>query len=113
MTRGITLARKGKDFTVITGCEVSLSEQRRNFRQLRVELAGKFDEIELWSSAQGRVKRYSFKSAQSTPGQESAPVSEQVSGKEEGTEVSSTKPQSKGSKKSKPAAVAAAADLLS
>lgn len=61
MNRGITIARKGEAFEVLIGPEVAFTEQRRNFRKLRAGLTG-FDEVELWSSGQGRVKRYRFKS---------------------------------------------------
>lgn len=63
MNLGITIARKGDTFEVITTPEVSFSEQRRNFRNLRKELVGKYDEIQLWSSSQGRVKRRSLGSS--------------------------------------------------
>ncbi len=65
MNRGITIAWKGKGNAAIPEIlvtpEVSYSEQRRNFRKLRAQLTG-YDELELWSSGQGRVKRYRFKS---------------------------------------------------
>ena len=57
MNLGITIARKGNTFKVITTPDVPFSEQRRNFRKLRVELVGEADEVQLWSSSQGRVKR--------------------------------------------------------
>lgn len=60
MNLGITLARTGGSFEVITGPEVPFSEQRRNFRNLRKSLAGSIDELQLWSSGQGRVKRQTF-----------------------------------------------------
>lgn len=63
MNLGITIARKGDTFEVITTPEVSFTEQRRNFRNLRKELAGKFDEVQLWSSSQGRVKRKTLDAA--------------------------------------------------
>lgn len=61
MNLGITIARKGQTFEVLVGPEVSFNEQRRNFRKLRAGLVD-FDEVQLWSSGQGRVKRYRFKS---------------------------------------------------
>lgn len=65
MNRGITIAWKGTGKSalpeVLVTPEVPFNEQRRNFRKLRAQLTG-FDELELWSSGQGRVKRYRFKS---------------------------------------------------
>jgi len=61
MNIAITLARKGKTYEILITPEVSYSEQRRNFRNLRAGLEG-YDEVELWSSGQGRVKRHRFKS---------------------------------------------------
>jgi hypothetical protein len=60
MIRGITIARKGEDFEVLITPETPFVEQRRNFRKLRTHLEG-YDEVELWSSGRGRVKRYRFK----------------------------------------------------
>ena len=60
MNIGITIARKGETFEDITGPEVPFTEQRRAFRKLRVELVGRFDELQLWSSGQGRVKKRSL-----------------------------------------------------
>lgn len=61
MQLGITIAQKGQTFEVLVGPEVSFNEQRRNFRKLRAGLTG-YDEVQLWSSGSGRVKRYRFKS---------------------------------------------------
>lgn len=61
MNLGITIARKGTSFTVLTMPEVPFNKQRRAFRALRRDLVkdGKptYDEIQLWSSSGGRVKR--------------------------------------------------------
>lgn len=62
MNLGITIARKGSTFEVITGPEVSFAEQRRAFRKLCKGLVGKADELQLWSSGQGRVKKRSLAS---------------------------------------------------
>lgn len=64
MNLGITIARKGSTFKVIATPDVPFSEQRRNFRKLRVELVGEADEVQLWSSSQGRVKRKLLGAAQ-------------------------------------------------
>lgn len=61
MQRGITIARKGTTFDILVMPDVDFAEQRRNFKQLRAHLEG-YDEVELWSSGGGRVKRYRFKS---------------------------------------------------
>lgn len=104
MTRGITIARKGQDFTTIHGPEVLFSEQRRRFSSLRVELAGMFDEVELWSSSGGRVKRYRFKNIPQPTEQVGAPVTSDDSGNSEQASAPSVKRAGKSLKTTKSAA---------
>ena len=62
MKLAITLARTGTNWTVLSGPEVGVQEQSQKFKQLKVELVGMVDEIQLWTSSQGRTKRYKFRS---------------------------------------------------
>lgn len=57
MNLAITLARKGGNFTVITGPEVPIVEQTRAFHKLLVDLAGQHDELQVWSSTGGCIKK--------------------------------------------------------
>lgn len=61
MNQAVTIGVKKKDgkltFAIITDPNTPHRDQRRNFRNLRRELHGKFDEVQLWTSSSGRVKR--------------------------------------------------------
>jgi len=56
----ITLARKGKDFQILNGPEVPYKVQREFLLALRYgKKTVDADEVQMWSSSQGRIKRFS------------------------------------------------------
>lgn len=57
VTFGVKMENGQKKFTVILDPNVSHSEQRKQFRKLRHQLHGEYDEVQLWTSSLGRVKR--------------------------------------------------------
>lgn len=61
MILGVLIARKGDKWEVIADPNTPFSEQRRGFREVCKHLAESHDEVQLLSSASGRVKRRKLK----------------------------------------------------
>jgi hypothetical protein len=61
MILGVLLARKGDKWEVVADPNTPFTEQRRGFREVCKALANTHDEVQLLSSASGRVKRRKLK----------------------------------------------------
>lgn len=68
VTFGVNKKADGsQEFTVLADPNTPHREQRRNFRVLRREQHGTFDEVQLWTSSGGRVKKQRTTAAELPP----------------------------------------------
>lgn len=78
MTLGVTIARKGEKWEVVSDPNTNFSEQRRQFGEVcKVAASNGYDEVQLLSSSLGRVRRKKIRKRESrvaSPEVLSAPV---------------------------------------